>query len=240
MRFYTQLSHCSDYRDSKASLSEVLHLSATANLPLYIWLPDSIELSLRHSAYSEQIKHTYLAVGSWEAKRLEYLAGALVSENDEGVFLSTEIAMKDFKFDLRSFFGVAGFTKLFPEAKGLMAGGPAPTMKHRDVHANSDQIQFKIGQLFFFCNDLESAKTERLKLLKGATGCPPKADQLDPRKEKTYLQIIRAMSLALDLPQQPYKAAEVLQTIAAQHRVELPKKLDTIAKKIEEARKLSE
>ena len=74
-------------------------------------------------------------------------------------------------------------------------------------------------------------------------GTMPKADregQLDPRTERTYLQIIRVMSAELKLPPEPYKAAEILSIYAARHGSEWPKKLDTVANKLRAARELED
>jgi len=65
-------------------------------------------------------------------------------------------------------------------------------------------------------------------------------DRLDPRKEKTYLQIIRALLAAATMPDEPYKAADVLQTAAAAKGLVLPSKRDTIADKLKAARNLSD
>jgi len=65
-------------------------------------------------------------------------------------------------------------------------------------------------------------------------------DKLDPRKEKTYLQIIRALLAEANIPDEPYKAAAVLQAAAAKSGLILPSKPDTIAEKLKSARNLSD
>jgi hypothetical protein len=235
MRRYTPLSQCSDYRNDKISLNHVLHLCATRALELYIWLPENVRL--HRPLYAEEVKDTCLAIQPMDVNHIEYLAGACVSASDESTFLSTELSISRFIFDFRSFLGKMGYTDVIPGGKQCFLDGKFPKQKRQFVTLEENPIKLKIGQLFFWNHDYESMQAAKNKTVAKQ---PPSIDQLDPRKEKTYLQIIRAMSLALDLPKQPYKAAEVLQQIAAQHKVELPKKLDTIATKLEEARNLSE
>lgn len=62
-----------------------------------------------------------------------------------------------------------------------------------------------------------------------------KPDYLDPRKETSYLLIIRALLKELDMPAEPYKATEVLMQAAALKGLRLPVKRDTIAQKIKAA-----
>ncbi|MBI48265.1 MAG: hypothetical protein CMG91_12645 [Marinobacter sp.] len=236
-RDYTPLSQCSDFHKGSISLSQILHLSATKSLRLYIWLPQKVKLKRRLPEYTEMVSETYLGIDARNIKYIEYLANGCISETDEKAFLSKELSMDRFMFDLRGFFGKLGQSDLLPKAKEAFKTGDVPKIKAQTVTTVDAPIKFKVGQLFFWNLDYETLR-EAPKETK--TNEIEKSDQLDPRKEKTYLQMIRAMTLALDLPQKPYKAAEVLQQIAAQHNVNLPKKLDTLAQKIEEARKLSE
>jgi len=67
-----------------------------------------------------------------------------------------------------------------------------------------------------------------------------KSDKLDPRKETSYLQIIRVLLDAANMPEEPYKAAEALQAAAALKGLVLPSKRDTIAEKLKAARNLSD
>ncbi|MEO1751155.1 hypothetical protein [Thiofaba sp. EF100] len=60
-------------------------------------------------------------------------------------------------------------------------------------------------------------------------------DRLDPRKEKTYLQMIRVLLKAAGLPREPYSAAHELQAKAAKYGLSLPSKDETIAEKIKAA-----
>ena len=74
-------------------------------------------------------------------------------------------------------------------------------------------------------------------------GTMPKADregQLDPRLERTYLQIIRVMIAELKLSPEPYKAAEILAAYAARRGFEWPKKRDTVANRLKAARELED
>jgi len=236
-RHYTPLSHCTDHQKDSIPISRVLHLCATKNMKLYIWLPKNVRLKRRNPEYSEEVGNTYLAIDPRDIKNIEYLANGCVSEVDEKAFLSTELDMDRFNFDLLGFYGTFGISDLIPKARKAFHAREVPESKGQFVTTVDSPIKFKIGQLFFWNNVYEGLH----ETAKGAPGKQPEnGEQLDPRKEKTYLQMIRAMALALDLPQKPYKAAEVLQQIAAQHSVDLPKKLDTIAQKIEAARKLSE
>ena len=68
----------------------------------------------------------------------------------------------------------------------------------------------------------------------------PQDDKLDPRKEKTYLQIIRALLSADNFPSEPYKAAELLINHCTAKGLALPSKRDTIAEKIKAAYNLSD
>lgn len=81
---------------------------------------------------------------------------------------------------------------------------------------------------------------KRLDTIDSANEPQGLAPRLDNRKEKSYLQIIRTLLAETDLPLAPYKAAQVLQVMAAKHGIEVPKKLDTIADKISLARQLKE
>lgn len=67
-----------------------------------------------------------------------------------------------------------------------------------------------------------------------------KPDRLDPRKETTYLQIIRALLAEVKMPQEPYKAADALMEAAAAKGLVMPAKRDTIAEKLKAARDLSD
>ena len=59
------------------------------------------------------------------------------------------------------------------------------------------------------------------------------------RERTTMLQIIAALAAEADLDLEKHsKAAETLQAIGAKHGLELPKKSDTIAGKLKEAREL--
>lgn len=66
------------------------------------------------------------------------------------------------------------------------------------------------------------------------------SDKLDTRKEKSYLQIIRILLAEAKIPEEPYKAAEVLQAAASKRGLSMPAKPDTIAEKLKAAQKLSE
>ncbi|MGM0553285.1 MAG: hypothetical protein ACQETK_05710 [Pseudomonadota bacterium] len=59
---------------------------------------------------------------------------------------------------------------------------------------------------------------------------------LDPRVRNTYLKIIRVMDAEISLPNEPYKAAGMLQAAAAKHGLELCS-AETLAKYLERARK---
>lgn len=66
---------------------------------------------------------------------------------------------------------------------------------------------------------------------------PPNADPIDLRERRTLLAIIKALALEASLPlNMPNKAADVLAAIAAHHGVAFPKKSETVAKKLAEAR----
>ncbi len=63
---------------------------------------------------------------------------------------------------------------------------------------------------------------------------------LDPRERTSLLQIIAVLAAEAKLPIEKHsKAAEILQQMGAQHGLDLPKKKDTIAGKLQEARDLS-
>ena len=65
----------------------------------------------------------------------------------------------------------------------------------------------------------------------------PVEDKLDPRERATLLQIIAVLSAEAELDLTKHsKAAETLQAMGASHGLELPKKTDTIAGKLKEAR----
>jgi hypothetical protein len=65
--------------------------------------------------------------------------------------------------------------------------------------------------------------------------------KLDPRKEKTYLQIIRVLLRELKFDgKNPHSDAGAIQASAATHKVQIPVKTETIAKVIEDALNLSE
>lgn len=72
----------------------------------------------------------------------------------------------------------------------------------------------------------------------GAMPNPDHNDRMEPRLEKTYLQIIRVMSDLLDLPPEPYKAASMLAAHAREHGFGWPKKDDTVAGKLKATREL--
>lgn len=69
----------------------------------------------------------------------------------------------------------------------------------------------------------------RIGAYAGTMPDPSKPERLDPRKETTYLQLIRLMAAGLGLPDAPYKAAVMLQEMAATHGLSAPAKADTIA-----------
>ena len=61
--------------------------------------------------------------------------------------------------------------------------------------------------------------------------------EMDPRERTTLLRIIKALALEAALPlNQPHKAAEALTALAAKHGLSFPKKAETVAKKLEQAR----
>jgi hypothetical protein len=69
----------------------------------------------------------------------------------------------------------------------------------------------------------------------------PVKEKLDTRERTTLLQIIAALAVDANLDLTKHsKAAEILQAIGARHGLELPKKKDTIANKLKEARDLQE
>jgi len=63
-----------------------------------------------------------------------------------------------------------------------------------------------------------------------------KSDTIDPRKEATYLQLVRLLDKQLGLPDEPYKAAGVLKNAAASKGVAVPKSEDTLVKILKAAR----
>jgi hypothetical protein len=69
----------------------------------------------------------------------------------------------------------------------------------------------------------------------------PVEEKLDTRERTSLLQIIAVLAKEADLDLTKHsKAAETLQAMGAQHGLELPKKKDTIANKLKEARDLQE
>ena len=69
----------------------------------------------------------------------------------------------------------------------------------------------------------------------------PVEEKLDVRERTTLLQIIAALAAEANLDLAKHsKAAETLQAIGAKHGLEMPKKKDTIAGKLKEARDLQE
>lgn len=68
-----------------------------------------------------------------------------------------------------------------------------------------------------------------------------KPDKLDQRKEKTYLQVIRALAIEAGYSlETPYKDADTLMKSAASHGVIMPSKRDTIAHVLKDAANLSD
>lgn len=66
-------------------------------------------------------------------------------------------------------------------------------------------------------------------------------DKIDPRKETTYLQIIRVLLKELRFNgKAPHSDAAAIQACAANHKVSIPSKTQTIVNVIEDALKLSE
>jgi hypothetical protein len=68
-----------------------------------------------------------------------------------------------------------------------------------------------------------------------------KPDKLDPRKEKTYLQIIRVLLKELKFDgKKPHSDAESIKALTTKHKVQVPSKTETIAKVITDALNLSD
>jgi hypothetical protein len=66
---------------------------------------------------------------------------------------------------------------------------------------------------------------------------PDSKKYLDIREKNNLLRIIKVLALELEIDiSVPHKAAGIIQVLAERHGVEVPKKPDTIAKKIAEAR----
>lgn len=90
--------------------------------------------------------------------------------------------------------------------------------------------------LFVLADDLEKiANTNARASAKPRT--PDSKKYLDIREKNNLLRIIKVLALELEIDiSVPHKAAGIIQVLAERHGVEVPKKPDTIAKKIAEAR----
>ena len=117
--------------------------------------------------------------------------------------------------------------KVFPTGQPYVGRIDAHT-NELDIFAFESDLQM-LGQQ----STLET-KAEKQKSLNGKTG-------LDPRERSTYESLIKVLALeaGLDLSH-PYAAAETILLMAEKHSVKVPKKADTIAKKLTEARNNSD
>jgi hypothetical protein len=83
---------------------------------------------------------------------------------------------------------------------------------------------------------IERDRFEREWRVGAYAGAMPEADQseqLDPRERTTYRQLVALMVADMELPAEPYKAAECLRATAAKHGLEVRSR-ETLAKIIRE------
>lgn len=120
---------------------------------------------------------------------------------------------------------------------------PFDDYDHDDYGASLSTTYELLGTHPFTLEDLVISKSERDRFEKEhdikpakSTGETTSADKpLDPREKTTWAQIVKTLCLEQELPlNNPYKAAEIIQQIAANHGVNVPLKKDTIAKRLKE------